>query len=82
MLFLSLNPPDSEGGLIGFVLRTIDQLGEIGVGALIIALGIYLAAGGAAAVIFVGLVLVVVGMLSSWRLSQVRRSSKAAKNEE
>jgi len=54
----------------------------IGVGALIIALGIYLAAGGAAAVIFVGLALVVVGMLSSWRLSQVRRSSKAAKNEE
>ncbi len=36
MLFLSVNPPDSGGGLIGFVLRTIDQLGEIGVGVLIL----------------------------------------------
>jgi membrane protein DedA with SNARE-associated domain len=32
----SLNPPDDNGGLIGFVLSTIDSLGEIGVGALIL----------------------------------------------
>ncbi|HPE11719.1 MAG: DedA family protein [Actinobacteria bacterium] len=36
MLFASLNPPDEGSGLIGFVLNTIDQLGEIGVGALIL----------------------------------------------
>jgi membrane protein DedA with SNARE-associated domain len=36
MLFASLNPPDEDAGLIGFVLRTIDQLGEVGVGALIL----------------------------------------------
>lgn len=36
MLFTSLNPPDQDAGLIGFVLNTIDQLGEIGVGALIL----------------------------------------------
>lgn len=36
MFFASLNPPDEQAGLIGFVLRTIDQLGEIGVGALIL----------------------------------------------
>jgi membrane protein DedA with SNARE-associated domain len=32
----SLNPPTEGGGLIGFVLSTIDSLGEIGVGALIL----------------------------------------------
>lgn len=36
MLFASLNPPDEDAGLIGFVLQTIDQLGEVGVGALIL----------------------------------------------
>jgi membrane protein DedA with SNARE-associated domain len=36
MLFASLNPPDENAGLIGFVLETIDRLGEIGVGALIL----------------------------------------------
>lgn len=36
MLFASLNPPDEDAGLIGFVLKTIDQLGEVGVGALIL----------------------------------------------
>jgi membrane protein DedA with SNARE-associated domain len=36
VLFASLNPPDEGSGLIGFVLNTIDQLGEIGVGALIL----------------------------------------------
>lgn len=36
VLFTSLNPPDEQAGLIGFVLNTIDQLGEIGVGALIL----------------------------------------------
>jgi membrane protein DedA with SNARE-associated domain len=36
VLFASLNPPDEDAGLIGFVLKTIDQLGEIGVGALIL----------------------------------------------
>lgn len=42
----------------------------IGVGSLIVALGIYLAAGGAAAVIFVGVVLVIMGILAS--LPQIR----------
>lgn len=42
----------------------------IGVGSLIIAVGIYLAAGGAAAVIFVGIVLVFMGVLAS--LPQIR----------
>lgn len=45
----------------------------IGVGALIIALGIYLAAGGAAALIFVGIVLVSMGVLAS--LPQRRNGS-------
>lgn len=36
MRFASLNPPDESAGLIGFVLDTIDRLGEIGVGALIL----------------------------------------------
>ncbi len=36
MLFASLNPPDENAGLIGLVLETIDRLGEIGVGALIL----------------------------------------------
>ncbi len=36
VLAASLNPPDDSGGLIGFVLSTIDSLGEIGVGALIL----------------------------------------------
>ena len=33
---MSLKPLDSEGGLIGLVLQTIDQLGEIGMGVLIL----------------------------------------------
>lgn len=36
MLFTSIPIPEDGGGLIGFVLRTIDSLGEIGVGALIL----------------------------------------------
>lgn len=36
MRFASLNPPDESAGLIGFVLDTIDRLGEVGVGALIL----------------------------------------------
>ena len=42
----------------------------IGVGSMLIALGIYLAAGGAAAVIFVGIVLTIMGILAS--LPQIR----------
>lgn len=36
MLFTSIPIPEDGGGLIGFVLRTINSLGEIGVGALIL----------------------------------------------
>jgi membrane protein DedA with SNARE-associated domain len=36
VLFTSIPVPEDGGGLIGFVLRTIDSLGEIGVGALIL----------------------------------------------
>lgn len=36
MLFASIPIPADGGGLIGFVLRTIDTLGEVGVGALIL----------------------------------------------
>ncbi len=36
MLYPSATPADESTGLIGFVLDTIDQLGEIGVGALIL----------------------------------------------
>ncbi|MEI2786657.1 MAG: DedA family protein [Candidatus Nanopelagicales bacterium] len=36
MLFTSISIPEDGGGLIGFVLRTIDTLGEIGVGSLIL----------------------------------------------
>lgn len=36
MLLASIPIPDDGGGLIGFVLRTIDTLGEVGVGALIL----------------------------------------------
>lgn len=36
MLFTSISVPEDGGGLIGFVLRTIDSLGEMGVGALIL----------------------------------------------
>jgi membrane protein DedA with SNARE-associated domain len=36
VLFTSISVPEEGGGLIGFVLRTINMLGEIGVGALIL----------------------------------------------
>lgn len=36
MLLASIPIPDDGGGLIGFVLRTIDTLGEVGVGSLIL----------------------------------------------
>jgi len=36
VLFTSISIPEDGGGLIGFVLRTIDSLGEIGVGSLIL----------------------------------------------
>lgn len=49
----------------------------IGVGALLLTVGLYLQYGTAWAVMFVGVVLMVMGLLSSWRLSLVRRQQAA-----
>ncbi|TXH41086.1 MAG: hypothetical protein E6Q97_38300 [Desulfurellales bacterium] len=46
------------------------------VGALILTLGLYMQFGAAWAVMFVGVVLIVTGLLSSWRLSLLRRQAK------
>lgn len=51
------------------------------VGALVLTLGLYMQFGAAWAVMFVGVVLIVTGLLSSWRLSLLRRQAAQKKRE-